>query len=309
VDAANPAYSSSADGVVFDKEKTCLVVYPSGKTGSYVIPNSVTTIRDNAFTGCDELTAVTIPDHVTRISHGAFFDCGKLASITIPDSVKSVEDDAFSRCSSLVGVTIPAKVANIGNRAFVSCPNLKGVYVKGNAPRLGQDVFKNTPNAIVYYLPGTTGWGKEFGGRPTAVWGSATVSSNSTVWDGTDVKQVAVESTSREGTRLGSFRKGQTLVLKYEQGTFLLSTNDPTTWPERSPDDEGSIHRYYRCVLCKMENKKYVELAPVPGGTKTSPFQYQMAEDADVWMLCNDAFRGMKIHNNAGAATYRFAVK
>lgn len=139
--------------------------------------------------------------------------------------------------------------------------------------------------------------------------GCSTISPKSAVWDGLEVKDVAVDSTARQGTHLGEFRKGQTLVLQYLEGTFLLSKNDPTTWPELSPDDPGPIHRYYRCVLCKLVDGKYVELAALPGGTKASPFQYEMAEDADVWILCNDAFLKLNIGNNVGTATYRFAVK
>jgi hypothetical protein len=44
------------------------------------------------------------------------------------------------------------------------------VYFKGNAPSLGSSVFLNDNNATIYYLPGTTGWGATFGGRPTALW-------------------------------------------------------------------------------------------------------------------------------------------
>ena len=44
------------------------------------------------------------------------------------------------------------------------------VCFKGNAPVVGKDVFEDTRDLTVYYLPGTTGWGKSFGGRPTAIW-------------------------------------------------------------------------------------------------------------------------------------------
>jgi hypothetical protein len=47
---------------------------------------------------------------------------------------------------------------------------LGSVYFEGNAPSLGSDVFFDDNNAIVYYLPGSVGWGSTFGGRPTALW-------------------------------------------------------------------------------------------------------------------------------------------
>jgi hypothetical protein len=53
---------------------------------------------------------------------------------------------------------------------FYGCTNLKEIHFKGNTPRLGTDVFFGASQATIYYLPGTKGWEKTFGGRPTAVW-------------------------------------------------------------------------------------------------------------------------------------------
>jgi len=61
-------------------------------------------------------------------------------------------------------------VTSIGDGAFSACVSLMGVYFNGNAPSLGSSVFSDDNNATVYYLPGTTGWGATFGGRPTALW-------------------------------------------------------------------------------------------------------------------------------------------
>ncbi|GHT49600.1 hypothetical protein AGMMS49982_03390 [Bacteroidia bacterium] len=71
VDDANTMYSS-VDGVVFNKNKTTLVLYPTGKQGAYTIPNSATSIGDHAFSACRGLTSVTIPNSVTSIGSYAF---------------------------------------------------------------------------------------------------------------------------------------------------------------------------------------------------------------------------------------------
>ena len=149
VDATNPSYAS-AGGVLFDKALTTLIEYPGGLIGNYTIPNSVTTIGQQAFVVCSGLTNVTIPNSVTNIGDGAFYGCSGLASITIPNSVTS-----------------------IGGDAFASCSRLTSAYFQGNAPLVnggaGSAVFKGE-TGTAYYLSGATGWGSTFGGWPTKLW-------------------------------------------------------------------------------------------------------------------------------------------
>ncbi|MGD1018645.1 MAG: leucine-rich repeat domain-containing protein [Verrucomicrobiia bacterium] len=174
VDTNNLIYSS-VDGVLFDQSQTTLIQYPGGQAGSYSIPSSVTRIEDDAFYGCASLTNVTIGTSVTNIGNYAFADCTSLTGVTIPNGVTSIGDDAFFNCASLANVTIPASVVYIGYNAFANCTNLTAVYFQGNAPDLdGCCVFSTDTGtyvgfdpAMVYYLPGTTGWGTTFGGLPT----------------------------------------------------------------------------------------------------------------------------------------------
>ena len=65
--------------------------------------------------------------------------------------------------------TIPESVTSIGDGAFAGCSSLRGIYFEGNAPSVAFcECFQ--AYGTVYYLPGTTGWGATFAGRPTALW-------------------------------------------------------------------------------------------------------------------------------------------
>ncbi len=74
------------------------------------IPPSVTSIGDDAFSGCGSLASVSIPSSVTSIGDGAFENCESIASVSIPSSVTSIGDRAFSGCGSLASVSIPSSV-------------------------------------------------------------------------------------------------------------------------------------------------------------------------------------------------------
>ena len=101
VDNSNQ-YFTSIDGNLYNKDRTKLIQYAIGKTdSSFIIPDSVTSIGHEAFSGCSGLTNVTIPDSVTSIGDSAFSGCSSLTSITIPDSVTSIGDFAFDGCNSL----------------------------------------------------------------------------------------------------------------------------------------------------------------------------------------------------------------
>ncbi len=94
VDEENSKYASE-NGILFDKDKMTLVSFPKSKSGTYIIPDSVTSIDEDAFSYCSSLTSVTIPDSVISIGDGAFSDCTVLTDITIGNSVTSIGPGAF----------------------------------------------------------------------------------------------------------------------------------------------------------------------------------------------------------------------
>ena len=117
VDSKNNYYSSS-EGVLYNKDKTKLILVGIGKSGSFVIPNSVTSIGGSALNNCSGLTSVTIPNSVTSIGKYAFAGCSGLTSVTIPNSVTSIGGYAFEGCSNLKQVYCAAMTPPSGARGF-----------------------------------------------------------------------------------------------------------------------------------------------------------------------------------------------
>ena len=106
-----------------------------------VIPSSVTRIGDSVFWYCRTLSDIVIPSSVTRIGDSAFFYCSSLSNIVIPSSVTSIGDSAFFYCSSLSEVVIPSSVTSIGNSAFSNCSSLSEVVIPSNVTSIGDGAF------------------------------------------------------------------------------------------------------------------------------------------------------------------------
>ena len=101
VDEGNANYQS-ADGVLFNKGATSLVLYPAGKTqSSYSIPAGVAGIAIGAFDGCRALESLTIPEGVTSIGSNAFRNCTGLVRVTIPASLETNGSLSFAQCEAL----------------------------------------------------------------------------------------------------------------------------------------------------------------------------------------------------------------
>lgn len=178
----NSAYSSDENGILFDKNKTALLLVPGTVSGSYTVPNgvtaigtyafyncrsnlidvtlpdSLTAIGEGAFYGCTGLTVVTIPEGVTTVGAKAFYDCKNLTDVTLPGSLRSIGESAFRNCTGLTAVTIPDGVKTIGKEAFGYCTGLTGVTIPASVTAVGDNAFYNCTGLTGVYISDVAAW-------------------------------------------------------------------------------------------------------------------------------------------------------
>lgn len=99
VNDKNKIYSS-IDGVLFNKDQTELIVYPSGKfDDKYIIPDTVTRIEQYAFYKCNNLKNIIIQNNITVLLSNTFYECDSLTTVTIPTTMKNIMREAFYYCN------------------------------------------------------------------------------------------------------------------------------------------------------------------------------------------------------------------
>ncbi|MBR5152857.1 MAG: leucine-rich repeat domain-containing protein [Clostridia bacterium] len=140
--APSNLYYLSEGGVLFNKSKNVLVMYPAGKNEkTYVIPNTVEIIKENAFSFCNKLEFVIFPQGLHIIEDGAFQYCNSLNEVYLPDGIMKIGIETFAGCSSLSKVVLPETVTLIDDRAFHSCISLVNLNLPSNLTHIGQASF------------------------------------------------------------------------------------------------------------------------------------------------------------------------
>ena len=149
VDPNNPVIKDCG-GAIF--EGTALL-HVNRDVESVTIPDGVTSIDDNAFSGCTNLTSITIPDSVTSIGSDAFKGCTNLMSITISDSVTSIGNGAFYNCTSLTSITISNSVTSIGGGAFHGCASLTSITIQNGITSIEYNAFEGCTSLTSITIP------------------------------------------------------------------------------------------------------------------------------------------------------------
>jgi hypothetical protein len=183
VGAGNTAFSS-ADGVLFNKDKTVLLQYPASKSNtSYNVPNGVKTINESAFRDATALSSISIPASVANIGRYAFDNTAWLnnkpdgivylghaiytykgtmtadTDLVLPDNITCIAEYAFYKCKKLLTVTIPQSVTSIGYGAFLYCDKLTAIHVSSSNnyyTSLNGVLFDKNKTTLIQYPLGST---------------------------------------------------------------------------------------------------------------------------------------------------------
>ena len=135
------------DSVNFVIENGVLKKYNGWQT-FVEIPDTVTSIGDEAFKNNTSMVSVSIPDSVKSIGDSAFYGCTSLLGVVIPDSVENTGRCAFQKCSKLASAYLPVneKLTVINTGTFYECMSLKEIIVPDNIVKIEFDAFYNCRN-------------------------------------------------------------------------------------------------------------------------------------------------------------------
>lgn len=188
VDSENLTYSS-VDGVLYNKEKTELILYidrPDRKT--FNVLASVEKIGYTTLANCQNLNAITvevgnknfysengilfdknnviytypagktdtnyiIPDKVYNIGNYAFKGCKNLKEITLNNHIQKIGNGAFSNCISICNFNLPETVISIGENAFSGCKNLKTINLPQSIEKIGGGAFDGCGSLETIKIP------------------------------------------------------------------------------------------------------------------------------------------------------------
>jgi len=93
--------------------------------------------------GTTTITHITLPDSITTVSNQAFQSLRNMESISLPDSVTAIGESAFSDCRQMTGITLSQNLTAIGPYAFARCLNLTQIHIPASVTSIGEGAFQN----------------------------------------------------------------------------------------------------------------------------------------------------------------------
>jgi hypothetical protein len=143
-------------------------------TNGWAIPASQTVAvsADSTATASGSYCQLTYSTNNGAITITGRTGASPSGAVVLPGTINGLPvisiEGAFQNCSSLTSVTVPGSVTYVWGGAFSGCSSLTEIYFQANAPSFSGG-FSGHLDLTFYYLPGTSGWGSTFGGRPAVM--------------------------------------------------------------------------------------------------------------------------------------------
>lgn len=253
VSEENPWLCNDAYGVVYSKDRTQLLLLPTGITGEYTVAEGTQTIHPHVGRGCLALTGLVLPDSVTTIGPYAFYGCVALKQLDL-GKVQKICSSAFDNCEALEMLTIPASVTHVEHGAFSGCEGLRAIEFLGDCPLFEKFVFSGV-KGDAYYPAGNLTWGNNFPKDARHLtWHPGCVGGHNFV----DVESV-MPTCAEEGTTAYTYCSVCNIpkVLPYKI-PVLEHRFGPWTYltPAGTPLPDGIVRR--NCEVCGTEQRENV---------------------------------------------------
>ena len=150
--ASENRYYSSLEGSLYNKAQTELL-RGAGRVSTITILDTVTSIENDAFSGCTSLKSVDIPNNVRRIAVNAFYNCSSLTDLTLPSNITAIAEQSFAFCSSLTSIEIPNGVVTIVLQAFLACRSLTNIEIPSSVRSIGESAFSSCSSLTNIEIP------------------------------------------------------------------------------------------------------------------------------------------------------------
>lgn len=173
----NPNYLT-IDGILYNKDKTELICYPSEKQGkTYTIDENVKTIKEYAFSnnyhledvdvstveaiergafyGIQTLKKVKLPEAITQMGTAVFSGDISLKEVTLPKGITKLEACTFTDANGLLKVNLPSTITEIGDYAFTGCSYLQELAIPVGTKKIGKQILQSCYKIEKLYIPST----------------------------------------------------------------------------------------------------------------------------------------------------------